>query len=124
MLKMIVLICSMAFAGCVIDAPGVQSEERQAVSDGFPATTADTTAWVICQDFNLQGSCYGGPVRLSGLGWMDNLTSSIQTNATAMETWNDPGFKGTYGYFAPWGTWNTLSSPYNDAISSISYPGI
>ena len=124
MRMMIVLICSMVFAGCVLDEPSVPSEENQAVTAGFPADTADTSPWVICQDFNLQGACYGGPVRLPDLGWMNDTTSSIQTNGTAMETWNDAFFKGTYGYFAPWGTWNTLSAPYNNAISSISYPGI
>lgn len=54
----------------------------------------------------------------------NDRASSIQTNGTAMETWNDANFTGTYGYFAPWNTWPLLSYPYNDAITSISYAGV
>ena len=123
MKMMIAAICFTAIAGCALDEPAVVSEESQAtVIDGSAAAAG---AWLLCKDPNLQGTCIGGPLRTPDLlRDFDNTTSSIQTNETAMETWNDWNFKGTYGYFAPWGTWNSLSSPYNDAITSVSYPGV
>ena len=123
MRMIIALICFTAFTGCVLDDSGMLSEESQAtVIDGAAATPG---AWLICQDPNLLGKCLGGPFRTPDLGWWFNDTiSSIQTNETAMETWNGWDFKGTYGYFAPWGTWPSLSSPYNNAIKSVSYPGV
>lgn len=123
-MKMITaLIYFMAFAGCALDDAEALSEDSQAASEAPSAITGNL--WLICELGSLNGVCQGGPVRIPSLTWpMDDNGSSIQTNGTAMETWNDPNFKGTYGYFAPWGTWNTLSAPYSDAISSISYPGV
>ena len=126
MKTMIGLICSTVLAGCALDGPALPSEDSQGLTaTNGSATTAAGNVWLMCENPNLTGVCQGGPVRIPALQWpLDNSASSIQTNGTAMETWNDPNFKGTYGYFAPWGTWNSLSAPYNDAISSISYPGV
>ena len=130
MRTMFTVICFVTFTGCAIDETGVPSEDGQAQESGLtatqgPATTADSNAWIACRNTNLTGVCLGGPVRKTYLDYpLYDDVSSIQTNGTAMETWNDENFKGTYGYFAPWGTWLSLSSPYNDEISSISYPGV
>jgi hypothetical protein len=98
---------------------------------GATAGSAAANDWKLCDGQWLKAGppnyvgCLSGPNRVSTLyyGLFNDAISSVQTNGTAMETWNDTYFRGTYGYFAPWGTWNVLYSPYNNSISSFSYPG-
>ncbi|WSA80963.1 hypothetical protein OG930_38400 [Streptomyces sp. NBC_01799] len=92
---------------------------------GTTAGSASASEWRLCTGAYLQNQCWHGPDRQSGLAWLwDESFSSIETNGTAMEVWTKPGFKGDYGYFAPWGYWPTLTYPYENNISSFSYPGV
>lgn len=95
------------------------------------ASALDYSKWYLCATTYFQdtsGECYSG---YGHVAWtpespkiMNDAISSISTNGYAIETWNDYDFQGTYGYFKPHWTWNTLSYPYNNAISSWSTPGI
>ncbi|MEV8637867.1 hypothetical protein AB0395_40085 [Streptosporangium sp. NPDC051023] len=115
---LIALITGLALTAGIVS---VTTETASATSQG-------NAYWKLCSDYYLDGTCaFGGyyPIRNSDLrstALNDNI-SSIQTNFVAIETWNDINFKGTYGYFQPNYTWNVLTSPYNNSISSVSFPG-
>lgn len=98
------------------------------------AQPIDPQAWYLCKHANVAGNqpndclkAFGAPWRVDhapsvGEGFNDAITS-IKTNGYVLETWNDFFFQGTYGRFPAWGTWNQLSYPYQDSISSYSSPG-
>ena len=96
------------------------------------SASAATGTWKLCDDWNMwtiTRDCLTGtnsnPPRVSDLrSWAYNdAISSIKTNSTAIEAWTDVNFQGVYGYFAPNSVWNALDYPYDNSISSISYPG-
>ncbi|MFC6083996.1 hypothetical protein [Sphaerisporangium aureirubrum] len=96
-----------------------------------PAAAA-TGTWKLCDDWNMwtiTRDCLTGtdsnPPRVADLRtWAYNdAISSIKTNSVAIEAWTNVNFQGTYGYFAPNSVWNALEYPYDNSISSISYPG-
>ncbi|MEV0624137.1 hypothetical protein AB0I81_63260 [Nonomuraea sp. NPDC050404] len=96
------------------------------------SAAAATGTWKLCDDWNMwqiTRDCMTGtnsnPPRVPDLRtWAYNdAISSIQTNSVAVEAWTNVNFQGTYGYFAPNSTWNALDYPYDNSISSISYPG-
>jgi hypothetical protein len=92
---------------------------------GATAGSASANEWKLCSGTYWQNECWHGPQRVPSLSWYwDESFRSIQTDGTAMEVWTKPNFKGDYGYFAPWGSWPTLTYPYNTNISSFSYPGV
>ncbi|MGW2220679.1 hypothetical protein ACWCSD_37320 [Nonomuraea sp. NPDC001684] len=97
-----------------------------------PAAAAATGTWKLCDDWNMweiTRACLTGtntnPPRVPDLRtWAYNdAISSIKTNSVAIEAWTNVNFQGTYGYFAPNSVWNALDYPYDNSISSISYPG-
>lgn len=119
-----VMTMSLALAAGIVDATATSAVAAQ---------TVDPNSWYLCKDANVAGNnslnCLKGsgiPWRVDNLknisgGWNDTITS-IKTNGHVIETWNDAYFQGTYGRFAEWGTWNQLTSPYQDEISSFSTP--
>ncbi|MFI5635039.1 hypothetical protein ACIA8E_37985 [Streptomyces sp. NPDC051664] len=109
-----------------------------ALATGITGTIAGSAAastsniphrYVICDNYDLGGTCWSGyshpgsiaDLRYAPSGYADlnDKISSIQTAELALQTWNDPNWKGTYGYFQPDFTWNRLTYPFNDAISSV-----
>ncbi|MGW1540757.1 hypothetical protein ACWCPM_11025 [Streptomyces sp. NPDC002309] len=77
--------------------------------------------WMLCKNVNLDDCGHYGynPVEAWGMNYYDNSISSIQTNYYPIHTWNDPLFKGTYGFFERQYRWDQLNHPYGDKISSF-----
>lgn len=101
------------------------------VATTAPAASAlDYNKWYLCATSYLQSpadECLSGwghvPWTSQSPKLMNDAISSISTNDYAIETWNDYNFKGSYAKWEPHWRYNTLSFPYNNAISSWSTPG-
>ncbi|MFD9007342.1 hypothetical protein ACFV0T_41560 [Streptomyces sp. NPDC059582] len=92
---------------------------RPANAQGVYWKLCDATYMAYCMAQGFYEPPRSADLRKQG---MNDKISSLATNAYAIETWNDVNFQGAYGYFKPNFVWNELSYPYNDAISSMSYP--
>ena len=109
---------------------------RPASADAAPHSNDGQNTWTICLDPDFSECTTGNPARLPNFGgvnsdasqapWnnpvFDNQISSLWIRNTPLDTWNGENFTGTFGQFAANWEWDSLNTPYNDAISSAA-PG-
>lgn len=94
-------------------------------SAAVPASAAPAANSVkACQNYNLGGACtylyYPEPDMGSTLdgNFQDSISSISNYTGNTWCFWTDNNYQGIEGVFQNNYTWNTLSYPYNDSISS------
>ncbi|MFI5998156.1 hypothetical protein ACIBAC_40665 [Streptomyces sp. NPDC051362] len=113
----------MNFKKLLVGATASLAVAAGAVGATAGSASADSDTFRLCSSQYLSGGCVVGLASNSNLSWIspnfNDKARSIQTQSVALDTWNDANYRGTYGYFQPWTTWNTLSYPYDRAITSV-----
>jgi hypothetical protein len=107
-------------------ALGVALATGAVVTSAGAASAADGN-YRLCDHPYLGGECpiqgdRENPPQIANLhsGWnFGDRISSIKTNSEYLYVFTDINYRGTSGYFGAWTTYNTLSSTFDDKISSI-----
>ncbi|QNP75475.1 hypothetical protein IAG44_42790 [Streptomyces roseirectus] len=96
-----------------------------AASVAAPAAAAPATSTIrLCTQYNLGGQCtyeYSPVPNMtyaSEGNFQDQISSIANYSGSTWCFWTDNNYQGIQGVFQNNYTWNTLSYPYNDSISS------